>query len=80
MRSLMRLWASRDIEVCRYVMKPPRGKPRGGFIVHTFSWMKREVTPGDHTVKVFFFLALEEGAGGTAGSSSRTLTVEVYKP
>jgi len=48
----------------------------GASNVRTFSWVKRDLDPGSHTIRVFFFLA---GTGdGRAGSFSRILTVDAY--
>jgi hypothetical protein len=48
----------------------------GASNVRTFTWVKQDVANGKHTVRVFLFLA----GAGTAGSFSRTLTVDAYKP
>ena len=47
----------------------------GASNVRTFSWMKRNVTNGRHTVRVLYFTT-----AGSAGSFSRTLTITIYKP
>jgi hypothetical protein len=47
----------------------------GASNVRTFSWVKRDVDRGSHTIRVFFFVS----PSGTAGSFSRILTVDVFR-
>src|SRR5262245_22537797 len=47
----------------------------GASNARTFSWVKRDVGRGSHTIRVFFLVS----PSGTAGSFSRILTVDVLR-
>jgi hypothetical protein len=50
------------------------GTTPGASTARTFTWMKKGLTTGEHTVTIDFFTS----TGGAADSPNRTLTIEVY--
>ena len=48
--------------------------PFGASTARTFTWMKRDLRSGNHSIDVYFFVT-----GGEADSPNRTLTIDVYR-